>query len=139
MMRKRPVAMVAVLGLAAAGCSVKADLGASDGAIAAFHAQLDRGQFAQIYAASAPEMKAITTEADLVKLLAAVHGKLGPFKGGKTAGWNDTRNTSGHFVNIGYQATYEKGPALEEFLFRLDGDRATLAGYHVNSNALITA
>jgi len=128
----------ALLALLAAGCSMKADLSSSDAAIAAFHAQLDRGQFAPIYAASAPEMKNVTNEADLVKLLAAVHGKLGRFKGGKAVGWNDTRNASGHFVNIGYQATYEKGPAMEEFLFRIDGDRALLAGYHVNSNALIT-
>jgi hypothetical protein len=121
-----------------ASCSPQADLTAADSAIAEFHARLDRAQFAPIYAASAPEMKAVTNGTDLVKLLAAVHGKLGRFKGGKTVGWNDTRNTSGHFLNIGYQANYEKGQALEEFLFRLDGDGATLAGYHVNSNALIT-
>jgi hypothetical protein len=131
---------LATLGAAllAAACNVKADLSSSDAAIAAFHDQLDRGQFAQIYAASAPEMKAVTNEVDLTKLLEAVHTKLGRFKSGRTAGWNDTRNTSGHFVNVGYQATYEKGPAMEEFLFRIDGDRAALAGYHVNSNALIT-
>lgn len=133
---RHQAALTALL-LLAAGCSLKADLSSSNAAIAAFHAQLDRGQFAPIYAASAPEMKNVTNEADLVKLLAAVHGKLGRFRSGKAMGWNDTRNASGHFVNIGYQATYEKGPAMEEFLFRIDGDRASLAGYHVNSNALI--
>ena len=138
-MTLRPSRLAALAATAlAAACSVETDLSSTDAAIVAFHGQLDRAQFAQIYDATSPELKAVTNQTDWVNLLAAVHTKLGRFRTGRRVGWNDTRNTSGHYVSIGYQARYEKGPAMEEFLFRLEGARAVLAGYHVNAKALRT-
>ncbi|MFL6856701.1 MAG: hypothetical protein ACJ8EB_02200 [Allosphingosinicella sp.] len=118
-----------------AACSVDGDLAAADAAVAGFHADLDRGAFAQIYNAASPEMKAVTNGPDLVRLLALVHARLGAFKRGARIGWNDSRTTSGHFVNLNYRAAYEKGAAEESFVFRLDGGRAALAGYHIDSPA----
>ena len=40
-------------------------------------------------------------------------------------------------VTINYQAQYEKGAASEQFVFRIDGGKALLAGYNINSDALI--
>ena len=134
-MRRATAGMIGALALA--GCSFGADVPVAEKAIAAFHTQLDAAQFGPIYAQSADEMKKDTTQAQLADFLAAVHRKLGPFKSGKSIGWNDNVNTGGHYVTINYQATYERGPATESFVYRIDDGKAALVGYHVNSNVLI--
>lgn len=130
--------VMATLGaLALAGCSFGADVPAAEKAITAFHAQLDAAQFGAIYAGAAKEMKSSTTEAQLTAFLAAVHRKLGVLKSGKSVGWNENLNPDGHFVTINYQAVYERGPATENFVYRIDNGKAALVGYHINSDTLI--
>jgi hypothetical protein len=123
--------------MALAGCSIGDDVPVANKAIDRFHAALNAGQFEPIYAGAAKDMKDTTPQSRLVALLAAVHRKLGTFKSGKSMGWNDNVNPAGHFVTISYEATYEHGPAAENFVYRIDGGHAALAGYHVNADALI--
>lgn len=134
-MRRTTVTMLGALALA--GCSFGADVPVAEKAIAGFHAQLDAAQFGPIYARSASEMRKTTSQPHLTAFLDAVHRKLGLFKSGKSIGWNDNVNTSGHYVAINYQAVYEHGPAAENFVYRIDNGKATLAGYHVNSDVLV--
>jgi hypothetical protein len=136
-MRSRLLVLTAFAALAA--CSPGADVPAAEQRVAWFHAALDSGRYAAIHASSSAEMKGTTSAADLTRLLAAVHDRLGRFRAGKTRSWNDSRTTSGHFVTLDYAATYERGSAEENFVFRIDNGGAALAGYHVNSNALIEA
>jgi hypothetical protein len=124
--------------LALAGCSIGKDLSAADQAIAAFHKSVDAGEFEQIYDASTQDIKDTTSKPAFTQLLAAIHARLGQFKSGKRESWNDNHGTSGHVVSITYAAIYEKGAASEEFVYRIEQDRAVLAGYHVKSNVLIT-
>ncbi len=130
---------VAVLGLLLSACSPSADTKAAEDGVVAFHNALNGGQFDQIYAATAPEFKSASTQADFVKLLGAIHQKLGNFRSGSTATWNDNATTSGHFVTLERQAQFDRGPAQEEFVFRMAGEKAVLVGYHISSNALITS
>ncbi len=123
--------------LALAGCSAGEDVPLANKAIDRFHTALNAGQFDPIYAGSAKDMKDTTPQPRLVALLAAVHRKLGTFRSGNSVGWNDNVNPAGHFVTINYQAKYEHGPAAENFVYRIENGRATLAGYHVNADALI--
>ncbi|HTX47965.1 MAG TPA: DUF3887 domain-containing protein [Caulobacteraceae bacterium] len=123
--------------IALAGCSMDKELPATQAAIDTFHAQLNAGSFDAIYQGASADMKQASTEDSLVKLLAAVHRKLGGFQTGKLQGWNENYNTGGHFVTVGYAATYDKGSASETFTYRLDGDHVLLAGFNINSNALI--
>lgn len=127
------VLAAAVLG----GCSMKADLTATDAAVARFHQQLDAGRLQDIVQASAPEMKASANAAMFGPILAAVHRKLGRVAATRRLGFNDQQNTAGHFVSVTYHSTFEQGEGDESFTFKIDGDRATLAGYNVNAPALI--
>ena len=103
-----------------------------------FHHMLDAGQFEQVYDASSAEMKNASTKERFVELLSAVHRKLGAVKSSKAQGWNVNYNTSGNFVTLTYQSQFDGGSADEQFVYRLAGDGAQLAGYHINSDALIT-
>ena len=121
----------------AAGCSMGADMKLGENAVAAFHRQLDAGQFDRIYDGSSSEMKASTPRPKLVEFLSAVHAKLGAFKSGGLGGFNDNVSTGGHRLVLVYNAQYQNGAAAETFTFSIAGDRALLMGYNVNSDALI--
>ena len=70
-MRRYLVALVACVAVAA--CSPSTDVPAAENAIAAFHADLNGGNFEKIYDGSDAEMKAETSKEMLGKILAAVH------------------------------------------------------------------
>lgn len=131
--------LLASLGLLVclAGCSIGKDVPLAQAGIDDFHQKLNAGQFDAIYDHASPVLKATTPQTDMVRLFAAIHRKLGPFKSGSAGSWNDNVNTSGHFITIGYSAVYAGGAADESFVYRIDGGQALLAGYHVNSLALI--
>jgi len=122
---------------ALSACSPGADTEAAEKSIASFHADLNAGKLDKIYDDSGSELKAAANKDKFTKILNAVHTKLGMFKNGKSVGWNDNVTTGGHFVTINYQATYDKGAAAENFVFRVAGGGSALVGYHVNSDALL--
>ena len=132
-MKRFGIAIAASLALG--GCSMGADMKAGGDAVAAFHKQLDAGQFAAIEAASGPEMK--SSPGQFLKLLDAVHRKLGASGASQQVGFNDAVNTGGHFLTLNYRTTFAKGAAAETFVYRIDGGKAVLAGYNINSDALI--
>ena len=129
------IASAALVSLA--GCSASADIKAAEQAVPHFHEQLDGGQFEQIWAGTSDDLKKVATQADFVALLTAVHRKLGGHKSEKEQGWSTNVTTSGTFVSLTYATAYDGGDAVERFVFRMDKDRALLAGYNINSNALI--
>ena len=112
------------------------DVPAATKAVGEFHAALDAGRFQPIYQATSSDMKTSLSEGDFVKLLDAVHRKLGVFRSGKVVGWRENATTSGTFVAVNYAAEYVRGHADEQFVYRIAGNRPVLAGYHVNSNAM---
>ena len=129
---------VALCALALSACNPVADTKAADAGVVAFHQAMDAGRYAEIYDQSSTEMKSTTSRDDFIKLLGALHTKLGAFQSGATTNWNDNSTTGGHYVTLERSAKFARGPGTETFVFRMDGAEAKLAGYHVNSNVLIT-
>jgi hypothetical protein len=116
---------------------MSADTSAAEQAVPRFHELLDAGNFIEIYEKSSDDLKTSATQKDFVALLEAVHRKLGNTKSAEKIGWNVNYQTSGTFVTLNYKTAYADGNADEQFVYRLDGKVALLAGYHVNSNAFI--
>lgn len=132
-MRKLIAALVILL----AGCSMSADTKMAEGAVERFHTMLDAGQFQDIYAESADDLKKVTTQEKLTALLEAVHRKLGVMKSSMKQSWNVNYHTSGTFITLIYATAYQGGDAREQFMYRLEGADAKLAGYYINSDALV--
>ncbi len=124
--------------LAVAGCGGKQDIANAETAVTQFHAQLNAGSFEQIYADSDLAMKNATTKEKFVALLDAVHRKLGSVKNANRQSFFMNYATSGKFLRLTYATQYEADSATEEFVFRISGNDVRLAGYHINSDALIT-
>ena len=132
--------MLTALGVA--GCGKFAhdkDLAAD--AMDQFHERFNAGEFDKIYDTADADFQRTTTRTDFLKLLDAVHRKLGDYKNCDNHGWN-TWNTntfnSDTSVTLHYKTTFKKGEGDEEFVYRVSGTRARLRGYHINSNTLIT-
>ena len=102
-----------------------------------FHEMLDAARFDDIYAQSADAMKSASSQADFTALLEAVHRKLGNTKSSTKTSWGVNYQTSGTWVTLVYKTVYDSGDAQEQFVFLVKDKSALLAGYHVNSNALI--
>ena len=135
MTRKLLVLLLFVLSLA--GCSMSADTSSAEEAVPKFHGMLDAARFDDIYAQSADAMKSASSQADFVALLEAVHRKLGNTKSSTKTSWGVNYQTSGTWVTLVYKTVYDSGDAQEQFVFLVKDKSALLAGYHVNSNALI--
>ena len=128
---------LAVVIVVLAGCSASADTKIAEHAVDAFHKMLDAGQFEALYLGSAEDLQKATTQHDFVVLLGAIHKKLGNVKASTRQTWNVNYHTSGTFVTLVYSTTYVGGEAAEQFVYRMQDGKALLAGYHVNSNALL--
>jgi opacity protein-like surface antigen len=121
------------------GCSASEDMDKAEAAVARIHQQLDAGQSQAIYQAAAEEFKKSGSQADLVGFLDGVHDKLGKYKSGQRVNWKVNYGTSGEIVILDYKSDFENGQASEDFVFRIDGDKPVLLGYHVNSNVFIVS
>jgi hypothetical protein len=120
-----------------AACSVSADTSQAEQGVRHFHELLDAGQSAAIYEAAGEDLKKVSTEAEFVAFLDAVHRKLGSSRSSSQKGWNVNYGTSGKFITLNYVTVYAEGEATEQFVYRLSDKEAVLAGYHVNSNVFI--
>lgn len=118
-------------------CSMSKNMSLAEKEVPNFHAQLDAGQFKELYESAAEELKTTITKQDFIALLSAVNRKLGRVIKSEKTTWSVNYNTSGSFVSMTYNTTFTKGTGMEQFIFRLHDGRALLVSYHINSNALI--
>ena len=102
-----------------------------------FHQALDAAQFQVIYTDSADDLKNVSPAERFVSLLTAIHRKLGVMKSTQRQTWRVNYAASGTFITLSYATVYEGGAANEEFVYRISGAQARLAGYHINSEALV--
>jgi hypothetical protein len=119
------------------GCSASANIDAAKAGVQQFHDLLNTSQFEAVYDQSDQAMKQTASADRLVKLLSAVHRKLGAAGDSALQNWNVNHTTSGQFVTLNYKTTFAGGAGDENFVYRMDGGRAKLAGYHIVSDALI--
>ena len=119
-------------------CSLTKSKATAETAVGRFHDRFNAGQFHEIYSQSDPELKKVATEEDFVALLDAVHRKLGTVKETHSSGWGVNATPMGTMANLSYDVEFSDGKGSEQFVFHVSGDKATLAGYHVNSPLLIT-
>ena len=104
-----------------------------------FHSQLNSEQFAGLYAASDEKLHQTTSQSDFVNLLDAIHRKLGNVQ------QSNLRNTGvawfagqGATVTLVYETKFAQGTGMEKFVWHIKDDAATLYGYNINSNELVT-
>jgi hypothetical protein len=120
------------------GCGSSEDLRIARDATTHVHAQMDSEQFADIYSQADNAFRAATKQKEFLDFMSAVHRKLGKVQNASQGGFFVNFSTSGTQVRLNYQTRFEEGDAREEFIWKIKGTEASLVGYQINSNALIT-
>ncbi len=118
-------------------CGVQESVDDAKAMVSVFHADLDAERYGDIWKETAPQMRKVTKEVDFEKLLAAIHRKLGKVLAAEQAGWRTNATTQGTFIMLEMNSKFEKGQAQESFTYLRNGKDLQLAGYNINSPALI--
>jgi hypothetical protein len=103
-----------------------------------FHESLDSGRYDDLYSQSSDELKKVATKESFVKLVTAVHAKLGKVVEAKSTAFNVNYHTSGTFVTLTYDTAFKDGRGSETFVYQIINKKPILSGYWINSNDLIT-
>lgn len=111
---------------------------AAEAQIMPFHDRYNARQFAVIYDSTDATFQQTTSRDDFLKIGEGLHRKLGRVTGTTPAGYQVNVSTGGTQVTLTYRTTFEKGEGVETFHYRVRGKRASLAGYNINSPALLT-
>jgi len=120
-----------------AGCGVKEGFEAATAEVARFHAALDAGKSQQIWSEGDAQLRQSTSRDQFVKLLDAVHRKLGKVTSSKQVGWNANATTGGTFLTVTMETAFERGSGTEEFVFKKADQRVALAGYQITSQEMM--
>ena len=126
--------MAAVLALG--GCSASRDKSVAEAGVVRFHEMLDDGRYHDIYAGGAPEFRRSAAEPAAIAEMQRIHDRLGAFRSSQQSGWRVNFGTAGKIVQLSYTTQFVSAAGTEDFVFRIEGDRPQLVGYHVNSPAL---
>jgi hypothetical protein len=126
---------IVVIPLIAMSCSRARE--AAEAASQEFRARITRGAYSEIIKAAAPEFQNATTELDFAKAMEGVKQRLGPWQSSEAPHWKVFAGTSGQTVTLVYTSHFERGPAIEEFVWRIQRGRPALTGYHVESSTLV--
>ena len=111
--------------------------GLAETAIVDFHKQFNEGKFKELYAAGHADLKASATEDDFVKLLEAVHRKLGRQVKSTDAGWRINSFNLKTSVVFSQNTEFEHGKGVETFTYIVSGESCTLQGYRINSKDMM--
>ncbi len=136
MLKWRCILAILAISLASA-CGIKQAFGDSDAKISVFHADLDDERFDEIWKETSPMFRKSGSEKEFQQLLAAVHRKLGKVQSSKQNNWRMNTTPQGTFVMVARDTKFEKGSAQESFTYVREGEELLLAGYNINSAALI--
>lgn len=123
-----------VLAFLLVGCSAGGGTEAAEQGVVAVHQAFSAGQFGAVYDGSAPEMKNSLSRDQFAATFGGIYSRTGAFKSGKTTGWKVNYGTDGNFVVLNRDAQFEHATGTEEFVFRVEGKKAVLAGYHVKTS-----
>ncbi len=136
----KPILLVLALSIAAiaSGCGgMFKGKKAAEQSVADFHKLYNDGKLTEIYSAGHSKFRNATSEKQFLEFMGAVQRKLGKVTQTANAGLNVRSFNLTTTVVLNQSTTFEQGTGTEVFTFQMDGDKAILVGYNINSKELI--
>jgi hypothetical protein len=126
--------LLLLLTVIVAGCdsSDEGRLAAEEG-VKHFHAMLNDEKYVDIYQATSPKLKEVTSEGEMIGLLKTVHIKLGNVSSSKTSQGRTVSHLMGTEIVLIQNTEFESGGATETFTFTYQNKKLWLVGYKVDS------
>lgn len=100
-----------------------------------FRAHCARREYDQVYASAAPEFRSAASQDIFVAMMRTISNKLGRWESAKDLGEKKVQGQDAE-VMLGYQSRFANGDATEQFVWRRDGEKVLLVGYHIHSPTL---
>ncbi len=134
---KRILCVALLLAALLSGCgNLTKAKSAADVQVAVFHQQLNNNESKAIVSAADSQLFDTWSRAETTDFLTVVHKKLGNVMNSQNTRWH-IRMFNGETIVVLLQDTeFKKGYGRETFAFRVEGDKARLAGYSINSRDL---
>ncbi|MGH9401964.1 MAG: hypothetical protein ACRD2P_07655 [Terriglobia bacterium] len=114
-------------------CSMSRDVEIARQAVERFHQQVSAGQYDAIYDAADPAYKQSLTREANRNFFSRIRLKTGAFQNAKNTGYFVNTATKGTFVRLRYKTLCCNGELDEQFILRIEGNRATLVRYEASS------
>jgi len=133
---KLKAVLLAALSFVLVACS-SPDFSTAEAKVSDLHQALDSEQYDSIYQDGSTELKSAISQADFVRFLTVVHKKLGLVQSSANTFKGFSVTTKGTFLSLNYKTVFARGDAQEQFVYVMRDHQILLAGYHVNSMALI--
>ena len=137
-MKTTSLLLIAFVATFAAGCGgfIKGKAAAEQG-VADFHKSYNEGKFSDVYSATHPAFRGGTTEQQFLEFVGAVQRKLGKVTSTSTANFNIRSFNLKTTVVLVQNTAFEHGIGTETFTFHINGEKALLVEYNINSKDLI--
>ena len=135
---KRKVILLIALLVLSSACSLTKGKATAEAAVVKFHDQFNAGKFQEIYSQADEGFKKSVSEDDFIAMLEGVQRKLGMVREDHSTSWGVNTTSAGTMATLGYDVDFTAGKGSEKFIFHIDGDKALLYHYNVNSPLLIT-
>ena len=119
------------------GCSFAEDKNRGERAVARFHHLFTVSEYSEIYADTTEGFREAATEAEFVEFMGAVRRKLGNVRACELTGVEMNWDSGGTSIWLSYHTAYELGDATEQFVWVMDGEKARLESYQIDSRELI--
>jgi hypothetical protein len=114
------------------GCGLKKDTKAAEAAIDRFHQHWNADEFKAIYDEADASFRNKSAE-DIVATFTRIKGVYGPFKSATKRSWAFNTDKGMSDIKLKYDCIYERGSAVEAFIYRMTGGKALLSGYEIMS------
>jgi hypothetical protein len=109
----------------------------ADAAVGRFHADLDEGNYEQIYLDADEHFRQGGKKEEFIKLLDAMHRKLGNTRRAIRIDVSANAGLTGTFITTRYSTNFENGQAAETFKWVKQNGLLILHEYNILSNALV--
>ena len=119
--------------LALGGCGLKKDTKAADAAVDQFRQHWDAGAFKAIYNEAHKNLRNTRSADEIIAMLERGKQNYGAFKSATRRSWGFNSEDGVTNIKLKYDSAFERGPAVEAFVFRMAGDKALLISYEIMS------
>ena len=136
---RRSVFLMVILALLLLGCTdIIKGKSIAEPKVAVFHDRFNEGQYEEIYSEAADEFKKAASKEKVLALFSAIDSKLGKVQSSSITTWNVKNFNLNTTVVLVSDTQFELGAGTETFTFLVNGEKAALLGYNINSMDMMT-
>lgn len=119
--------------LSLSGCGLRKDTKAAEAEVERFHKHWNAAEFQAVYDEAHANFRNSQSADDTAATLKRVKGNYGEFKSATKRGWGMNADQGVTEIKLKYDSAYERGSAVEAFVYRMSGAKPLLVSYDIMS------